>query len=213
LPEDKHYNFYEEFKKIDDSIEKNMYREAGYSCGYMLEYILLGICENFKAKADGDTLEALALGNKSISSFKLGELIGLISKEFSPRKTSSREGKKVLSIICETLKISCNRSLRIDFGSLGDIRINCAHPHKPYPTEKEIRHFKNDLETLADEFRTIFRAEHYLLPPSMITLPENEENTKKPLAPKTKYIDYLDFTPFIIVIILAIIASYMTFIY
>jgi len=162
--EDKNYNFNEEFNKIDRFIEQNLYREAGYACGYMLEYILLKICKLLIAHAKTDILNELLIiikkigddkNNSDLNKFELGKLVGLINTKW-PKKNAPT----VLGLADNILGVSCKKSLNINFNDLKKIRNDCVHPYKPCPTLKEIQKIKTDLEVLVDDFKEKFTVEN-----------------------------------------------------
>ena len=173
--EDKNYNFNEEFNKINQFIEQGLYREAGYSCGYMLEYILLKICKLFIAHAKADVSNELLIIIKKIgenkndgdlSKFELGKLVGLVNTK-SPQKNSCT----VLSLAKPILGVDCKNSLTINFNELNRIRNNCVHPYKPCPNRKEIQKIKADLEILVDDFKDKFITENSTPPSRYYSIP------------------------------------------
>lgn len=144
-----------------------MYRESGYECGLMLEYMLLKILKSFKAHAEGKVLIRLTEIIQTKGKFEkleLGKLIALMREEFYPRKNPKIAGASILTVVCQTLNVKHKHLLCINFSGLVDIRNNCVHANKVMPTKEEIDYFKNDLKRLSDVFEDIFRME--LLPVS-----------------------------------------------
>lgn len=163
----KHYNFHEEFDYIDARIEQERYREAGYSCGYMLEHMLIIIYEKFKGKAAKDVLDNIANMTKGekLNTSKLGILIGLLNKPYrTVNQKSDRITPPVFKMVCQTLEIDYKRVKFIDFDELNDIRKNCVHPHlysnnAVDTTKDEIEHFKVELKLIAKHFHHLFQTE------------------------------------------------------
>jgi hypothetical protein len=158
--------FKNEFNHIDTCIESKKYRHAGYTCGYMLEYILLKIFKKLKSEADHElTIKLNELikkvgGGIELDKFSLGELIQLINQQ-TPLKNnnSTKQKEKLLSLACHKLT-HCKIEASINFSRLSEIRNQCAHPFKPDPSLKDIEKFKYTLQTLALEFKDIFDREN-----------------------------------------------------
>lgn len=149
-------------------MEQEMYREAGYSCGYMLEYMLVRIYEKFKGKANIDILDKLAsvikAKDKKIDTSKLGHIIGILSAQYrTSDQKSNKKSSPVFKIVCETLKIDYNHVDVIRFSKLNDIRNKCVHPplynDETVIKKDEIEYFKIRLNIIATYTQHLFHME------------------------------------------------------
>ena len=164
----KNCHFDEEFRKIDLHIAYSMYREAGRSCGWVLEYMLLKIAKRLRGEANQKLSEALhtlieELGGE-LDKWDLRSLIRFFDSPDPSKKQSSnnnnRKSATVLSLACRVLNANCKQSLGIDFNHLCTIRNNCCHPNKDDPTPNDIKIFKDSLSKLSTEFEKTFAIEN-----------------------------------------------------
>lgn len=157
------YNFKIEFDNIDFFLDQERYREAGFCCGYMLEYIIRGIYGELRKEAKPAVLREIIKNEEDVGkrenanhkNFELGKLIQLLVE------------RKLIYKIKEILKINCNHSRNIPFNSLVTIRNNCVHPCNPIPKKDEIELFKDSLNTLSLELKSIFKIEMVNINPSI----------------------------------------------
>ncbi len=126
MPKDNIINFKNEFNHIDACIEIKNYRHAGYTCGYMLEYMLMKIFKKLKSEADHELSIKLnelikEIGNGiELDKFSLGELIGLINKQSPLSSNGSKKQKtKLLSLACHQLT-HCKMEASINFSRLSE---------------------------------------------------------------------------------------------
>jgi hypothetical protein len=164
----KNCHFDEEFRKIDHLIALDMHREAGASCGWVLEYMLLKIAKRLRGEANQELSIALnilieELGGE-LDKWDLRSLIRFFnSNDPSKKQSSNRNNRKpatVLSVACRVLNANCKQSLGINLNHLCTIRNNCCHPYKDYPEPNDIKIYKDSLSKLSTEFEKTFAIEN-----------------------------------------------------
>ena len=138
-------NYSKEMQKIEDFLQREYYRDAGRSCGSILELVLKDIYAKIKIKSPpSDVMRLLEIeekkskGKGGFQTFTLGELVGLF-----------REGR-IFNLIEPVLGKKLKLALHIPLNDLVDIRNDCTHSDH-VPTLEELHFFHTNLKVFLSE--------------------------------------------------------------